>query len=440
MRSREMRSAFKEMVPLLRRCKELKEVERADEAPFRALLRQSLINAGAGESDVDNALDGLILWWKSKNKNFRPLVGDDRSNALAFTEIIARFSKRVSDLPTLSDLSITDHDGLALVVAKDEKTAIAYFQADPLFPTFFNQKTYRRTRGEWKETDVKSWLHIPHHMLAHPGKIFIDIELSAPRPIKGDGFVAKPILDQLAESPLRGNPLIDYHSKHLTPHAVVAVFEYKKMRLFLVATDASNDPVFKEFEFLKGKFHVRYKQYGGFGKIVEVWQRDALKAGDRLSDPYRSFYIVAAVTPEQQHEYVVATRRKEAWQKLRNARHSYIILAITKLEKHYTDRWRDEQFDSYLKQGGDVSLFEDHLRTVKMPDFSITPLDEVLRELLFHARWSLKRVSLSSFPELLEAAKESHSLRKQDFHNRSSVPDKLVIPDGFTLPHYASKK
>ncbi len=82
--SRDERSeSFLSMVPTVRAAIAAKRAEAAEEAPFRELLRQELIRAGAAEADVDRTMDELVHWWKTSNLWCRPLNGDREHEARA---------------------------------------------------------------------------------------------------------------------------------------------------------------------------------------------------------------------------------------------------------------------------------------------------------------------------------------------------------------------
>ncbi|MDB6425902.1 hypothetical protein [Curtobacterium sp. 20TX0008] len=93
--SRDERSeSFLSMVPTVRAAIAAKRAEAAEEAPFRELLRQELIRAGAAEADVDRTMDELVHWWKTSNLWCRPLNGDREHEARAGSAILDEFTRR----------------------------------------------------------------------------------------------------------------------------------------------------------------------------------------------------------------------------------------------------------------------------------------------------------------------------------------------------------
>lgn len=82
--SRENRSRdLLEMVPLIHAALEVKEAEKAEEAPFREFLATQL-----GAEDLDVNVDDLIHAWKTRNIYARALNGDAKHEAKAAREIM----------------------------------------------------------------------------------------------------------------------------------------------------------------------------------------------------------------------------------------------------------------------------------------------------------------------------------------------------------------
>jgi hypothetical protein len=75
LRSRRQRSSYAQMFPLLNAAIEAKQAEAEAEAPFRTLLAGQIVQAHDVElAEAESALDGLVRWWKLKNRWHRPLV------------------------------------------------------------------------------------------------------------------------------------------------------------------------------------------------------------------------------------------------------------------------------------------------------------------------------------------------------------------------------
>lgn len=87
---------FLSMVPVIRAALAAKEAEAATEAPFRRLIGDMLLAAGADESGVDALVDQLVHDWKVANTWARPLNGEPLHEARAATQILAAYQAQRS--------------------------------------------------------------------------------------------------------------------------------------------------------------------------------------------------------------------------------------------------------------------------------------------------------------------------------------------------------
>lgn len=93
--SRDNRSQdFLNMVPTLRSAIAAKESEAAEEASFRRLLADQLINAGAEPERIDELVDELVQWWKVAHTWARPLNGAPDHERRAVRQILAEHASR----------------------------------------------------------------------------------------------------------------------------------------------------------------------------------------------------------------------------------------------------------------------------------------------------------------------------------------------------------
>lgn len=89
--SREARTDFLSMVPVVRAALTAKRAEAEAEAPFRDLLARQIETAGCDPSDTDATVDRLVHAWKVKNRYGRALNGDADHEAKAARQIIAAY-------------------------------------------------------------------------------------------------------------------------------------------------------------------------------------------------------------------------------------------------------------------------------------------------------------------------------------------------------------
>jgi len=443
-RSREARVEYREMVSVLQRCLELRQAEDEREAPFRELLRNILIRESGDESRVERELGNLIRWWKTKVKNFRPLVGSDEDNRKALADIVAEFHRGGKQDIDISEVPIS-HENLVLVVQKNPKTVVAYFSAHIDYPMFFHEQTWAKKRTGWTLAEEREWVPMPAGARAHPRQLFAIRDKWERSPVKNATFVAKPILDEFAKTPFEQHSFVfgeraqQWEKAGVVPLAVAAIFEYGKMHVVLIADRRGSDLGAYEMQYARGQWSVGYGA-GGLACVVSdtIVKRDLLP-GEELLDPWRKVYIAAAAAPEVQRAYRERLSQKEQAADARKRRAGFVRQCVDALHSALSDAWRDEQYRAYIFQGGDVSLFEDHLRTIKVPAFDTDSLDTVLSELLVLGNWEIDAVVALDAETLYTAAKTLNSARKKSFGERNTFPAKLDLPAGFKLPSETKK-
>lgn len=93
--SRDNRSKhFLSMVPTIKAALAAKADEASTEAPFRELIGQELIAAGADPDTIAKLVDELVHWWKIAHTWARPLNGEPAHEARAIRDILAEHHAR----------------------------------------------------------------------------------------------------------------------------------------------------------------------------------------------------------------------------------------------------------------------------------------------------------------------------------------------------------
>ncbi|HSH80017.1 MAG TPA: hypothetical protein VLA19_15945, partial [Herpetosiphonaceae bacterium] len=177
LRSRQDRQAYVQMFPLLKAAIRMKWEEAAAEAPFRQLLSGEIVKAHRVDFvDAEAAVPDLVRWYKFKNKNHRPLVGDDEGKALRM--IVAEFAVRLrerdnrerraqrGEFARMTRMALEQWPQ-ALLVA--HKSANAYVTLVPhnAEPVYVEEITFTptgvRERKPWRTVDTRSqrW-HLLH--------------------------------------------------------------------------------------------------------------------------------------------------------------------------------------------------------------------------------------------------------------------------------------
>lgn len=94
--ARTQRHAYLDMVPIMKAVIAAKKAEEEQEAPFRQLLAAEISRReGVEIEEAEQALPGLVAWWKIANRWHRPLVGPDLPDQQkAIRMIVAEFAAR----------------------------------------------------------------------------------------------------------------------------------------------------------------------------------------------------------------------------------------------------------------------------------------------------------------------------------------------------------
>lgn len=94
LRARTERHEYLTLFPLLKAAIAVKRAEAEAEAPFLKLIAGQLVTQnGISNEEAERAVPGLVQWWKFKNREHRPLTGQDEDQK-ALTEIVAEHEKR----------------------------------------------------------------------------------------------------------------------------------------------------------------------------------------------------------------------------------------------------------------------------------------------------------------------------------------------------------
>lgn len=123
--ARQDRHAYADLFPLLKSALTAIEAETASEAPFRLLLAGEVAKAnGVSVEAAESVLDGLIRWWKLKNRWHRPLLNPEPEiQARAIADIVAEDARRRTADP--------DRDAAAVKTLRHAVPAAVFVAAKP---------------------------------------------------------------------------------------------------------------------------------------------------------------------------------------------------------------------------------------------------------------------------------------------------------------------
>ena len=96
--NRKNKRHYATMIPLMRSVRDVLAKEKAEEKPFKDLLVQMMERNNLTFFDIEDEADDLILWYKTKNKIFRPLIPKEQGmESLAWVSVWAELNNRVNN-------------------------------------------------------------------------------------------------------------------------------------------------------------------------------------------------------------------------------------------------------------------------------------------------------------------------------------------------------
>jgi hypothetical protein len=160
LRSRVERHRYVRMFPLLKAARRtlLEEIEQ--EAPFRSLLTGLLVrDHGVSFEDAEAAVPALVDWWKTTNRNHRPLVGSAEDNAKAVRLITDEYHRRLEDQRRpLNEKLVTTlrtaHPTALLIARRRDSTYVVLEPQDDgdtfVVETIYSARGVVKQRLEWQ--------------------------------------------------------------------------------------------------------------------------------------------------------------------------------------------------------------------------------------------------------------------------------------------------
>ena len=160
LRSRLERRRCPRMLPLLKAAIGAKREEAAAEAPSPKMLAGVLAREnGVSVADAEEAVDGLVDWWKLPNRHHRPLVGSEQDNAKAVRMVVDEHRRRLKDTRRQVDAALVarlcgSHPN-ALVVARKRDGSYVVLEPQDDGDGFVVETTYgargaQERRQEWQ--------------------------------------------------------------------------------------------------------------------------------------------------------------------------------------------------------------------------------------------------------------------------------------------------
>lgn len=427
--SREVRSNFRAMVPLLQLAIALKKEEESEETLFKALIIKT-IEDKHGSCDMSK-LEKAILWWKGKKQVFAPLVGNDVKNNEAYLGIVTKYQDLQTPNPELSEITNIQAPNLVVAYMSDPRTVTAYYQEDKL-PIFFEKSIFNHKKGKWIKTKTTAHCIISPEAFVHPATLFIDrIKLEKAARSKS-GYISPASIEALFGQTV--GYLLDLKWENYTPLVIYTVqksaYPYKQEFFVTLFDHNRKNYTNRQLTFKKGEFtSPTWSAYSTPNSLIANLNEE-LKPRSVFEEHYQIVTIIA-VAADNLKACTRAMLDYQALNSIKESKKSFINNNSSRLESHLIDEWTENIYKAYLKDGGDVTLFKDHLKTVKRPSFLITPLELILSEVLLYTDTSISDVCNTSFEQVKQKAKQSFQSRKRDFFCSDTWDEK---EDNFTIP------
>lgn len=433
LRSRENREHYLSMIPMLIKLVKLKEQEAKKEEPFRKLLLLKFSEICQDYESNQTQLNQLVTWWKVKNKDHRPLIGDDNTNQAAYKAILNEFTKSQGVKPP-KELKLPKETVLALF--KDASTVHAYIPEEEI-PWFCTKQTWKKAHNQWK---LK--LSEPHKNIIKANRhhaIFIqNKEWTEKNKHVNQDRIPLQILQEINFnqflSETEGNPvaiaLVTKEGAHHTQSVIICLTDENNSDLRSRSIIFKNNIPQKEFTYLGNHDN----------DLKELLEKGNPKAGDKVTNQWRTSKILALHTENLKTYQKTARKSKhQSYQNHKNAQ--YHRLCLSTLENCLTEIWKEEKKTEFLSEGGILEFLPDHLRTIHEPKFNTQPLEHALSILLDRAELKPKALADKSWPEIQEMTSKSPKDKVESRHNFfhhgfpwTTEDEETIYPKNFKLP------
>lgn len=476
---RRQRHSYESMIPLLKRAVAVKESEAKEEQPFRNLLLSRLNAEFPDHPCTPEKLDQLVRWWKFKTREHRALLADDSK---AYRMIFAEYRRLASESPediAAQKAIMRDHvtrlpDLLAVWYAGNA-TFVALRAIDD-WPVFAHQETYVVKQATAVMSERTEWI-VPKKADYLRWEMIHESPAWAKRPESPDRrtYIA----------PTQFPAVVDWVKSNLKPNrkgeenviGIYAVIQQDGMELRVATgqlepdrgrfhgddakkqyTDPSPTDWIAEPECSERRITWRQKagnlefdlSYRG-GSSTFVAHDEGLKLGwesDRrrissnvyTSTPHRDCRVLYANEPFIQ-KIRDTIKARSAHNKRAERLNGWARASEREAKAHLEGLWTATQREKYIGEGGDPEFFEDHLKTLRMPEFEVNGIDALVRECL-SVLGSIRKIAGKTLADALRAAglNASRVLKSTTAPNSSFEKLKLtsdiksLIEGGWKLP------
>lgn len=287
------------MIPLMKMALKLKEHERTVEAPFRALLIRSVVQAHGHEQDfVEPQIDELIAWYKFSNKTHRALAEDDQKAYRMITAEYGIRQTRSEERSKISDakqsiaerIKATGRDYI-LIAHKAGNEFVALVRANER-TIFVHEELWKTNRSELRLASTKEWQTVEYKRVMRWERMFEIPEFEKWQfNLTKKSYLTDPEINELVEAIKKKTALKEHsfsqrsEAKMFEPDfdIIAIVYDEKEdggFTLWGCDCKLKNKPEFGPIDSIYFSFHYLKIGYG--------WSRDkgALKLGYGNSNHY----------------------------------------------------------------------------------------------------------------------------------------------------------
>lgn len=425
---------YLDMVPVINTALAAKEQERAAEAPFRQMVCGLLMQqAGATWASAEDAVTGLVDWWKFANRVHRPLTGrGPDADAKAAREIVAEFRRRRrteadrADQDVVAALSAAHRDALLIAQTHAGHLLVLTPHGDGPFVTehTYSRRGRPRSSRPWVLPGARPnrWtaLHTTAGWDAWDRGATLAEHLTGP---ERETFVEEAVRLARAEFPDRQVAAVTLQNKH----TVIAwtVQSWGQADEDHPATGPAETLSVEGYGF---RWHRDRHQHTVAGPCAP----SGLRTWDQLgnSRPWEASWGKAVSVLHTDADVVQRADAAHARYQAVARRREEIRTTARALYRTAQDLWNERQeqaaYTAFMAEYGEASLWEGHRKTITLPPMPEPPDQTRTSTRLLGTSW------FTALTALVESGQDTTGLSLGAALEIHGVPD---IPDVLhTLP------
>lgn len=373
---RRNRSNYLTMIPLLDRCIELKEAERAIEEPFVSLLQSELIRKLRRDIPAEEVRE-LVDWWKFKTKSHRAILSDDSKALRMILKEYRLKSSRESDFRDILKLKdsvahLWDSEKVLLAAHKTGRELVILEKASDWTALVHETTWIVDPDGGAHCKDQKQWTAVDFRYKRW-NVLFEGSDWTEwPKDLKAKDYPTDSEIKLIQEQ-------ITLKSEHL----FLLLFQGSSFLSFSFDPSSSEPLCYgsgwvqekcfgssewlwertsdgfsvKKSYFSKPLIFYSKPSWGSDDDECWIWNHPGYKDSILHFDPAVGNLIVERF----KNDCLKLSRDR----RIADVAFNFRLSMVEDLEK----RWKRLEYDRFTTDGGHPDLFEDHLKTLKHPSF-----------------------------------------------------------------------